>query len=352
MDSNKIVGLDGVWYSQAEFMDRADFELSSDITSYRKSFWLFIKEWFNSSSTIEVKTSGSTGVPKSIQLSKDKMVASAKRTVEFLDIKVGGNALICLSCDYIAGKMMVVRSLTNRMNIILVEPSSNPLNLINEFIDFAALVPMQVLYYQNSPSLLNQIDTMIVGGAAVSEKVAYVLDLSSVKAFETYGMTETISHIALRRINGDCKDRYFTPLKGVNIELNSEGALVISDDVTLDDVITTNDLAEITQDSHFTIKGRADNIINSGGVKISPEEVERIIAPLLPMEFAISWKVDARLGQKMVLVVESLVDTDLLVKINALLSKYQQINECVVLEHFPKTETNKLNRVVLHQQIK
>lgn len=345
MSSDKIVAIEGKWLTKTELLDMANSKLATQLPPYQESFWRFVMEWFNGNDFVELKTSGSTGIPTQIIVKKAKMRASASRTLKFLDIRSGDKALICLNCDYVAGKMMIVRALEGNLNLILRDATSNPLENLIEAIDFAAMVPLQVLFYKENPLLLNIVKTLIIGGASVSNQLETVLMRSSTMAYETYGMTETVSHIALRLVNGEGRKESFTALEGVEIDVDARGALIIRDEFTLDAPLITNDVIDRVSEREFRITGRVDNIINSGGIKISPEEIERQISPVLAADFLVSWVSDSKLGQKMVLVCTQTISDKDLEGINSLLPKFYKIHKVFNIHELPLTETGKINRL-------
>lgn len=251
----------------------------------------FIKEWFSGSKTVKVKTSGSTGIPKVFEIEKSKMMNSAEMTCNFLELKEGNTALICLPIEYISGKMMVVRSILRKLKLKIVEPSTNPLQNLNEDIDFCAMTPLQV---ENSLDKLYLIKNIIIGGAAVSEtlkkKINELLnnhkgfeslslttqrENSQTKIFETYGMSETLSHIALKQIFPNQED-WFTVFEGVEISLDERACLRIFAPKLNSEVLQTNDLVEIKGNKQFRFLGRLDNVINSGGAKIFPKNWKKL----------------------------------------------------------------------------
>lgn len=246
----------------------------------------FLHSWYDDSSYIEVSTSGSTGVPKKIQVEKERMMNSATTTLSFLGLKNGNKAHLCMPLKYIAGKMIVVRSLVLGMKIIATAPSSNPLkNFTSKYVpDFSAMVPLQVsstLQSYKERELLKQIQHLIIGGGAVNDETALVLSDFPHNVWSTYGMTETLSHIALKRLSGDKASYWYTKFDGVNLTLSDEGTLVIDAPLVCSERLVTNDIVEFNEKGQFRILGRKDNTVNTGGVKVQIEEVERLITEVL-----------------------------------------------------------------------
>ncbi|MCI6688156.1 MAG: AMP-binding protein, partial [Prevotella sp.] len=232
----------------------------------------FIDEWNNDEPTVLVHTSGSTGKPKPLRVEKLRMAASAHITCAFLGLQRGDTALLCMPLDYIAGKMVVVRSLVCGLRLLTVEPCGHPLRGLSEAPVFAAMVPLQVynsLQVEEERALLMQIKHLIIGGGAVSGEMAAELKHFPNAVWSTYGMTETLSHIALRRLSGEEASDWYEPFEGVDVSLNADGCLVIDAPAVCATTLTTNDIAEIAPDGrHFRIRGRRDNVVCSGGIKL------------------------------------------------------------------------------------
>ncbi len=310
----------------------------------------FLKEWHNEKSTVLVHTSGSTGKPKPMLVEKRRMEASARITCQFLGLKPGDTALLCMSLDYIAGKMMVVRALTYGLKLIAVKPCGCP-----EWegdIDFAAMVPMQVynlLQSEEGRKRLKAIKHLIIGGGAIDDGLASVLVGFPNHVWSTYGMTETLSHIALRRLNGPEASEWYTPFEGVTLSQTDEGCLVIDAPAVHDGPLVTNDIVEFVSPSlwrgkgggPFRIKGRKDNVICSGGIKIQIEEVEKLLRPQLSAPFMISKRPDEKFGEQVVLLTESM-DMDLIRDVcQRVLPKYWQPRSFLHIDSLPMTETGK-----------
>ena len=351
----------------------------------------FLSEWNNDSDRVLVHTSGSTGKPKPMMVEKKRMLNSARITCDFLGLKPGDSALLCMSLDYIAGKMVVVRSIERHLHLISVSPSGHPLkdiNLkdangkdVNGEITFAAMVPMQVyntLQVPEERERLTHIRHLIIGGGAIDASLEKELRSlpGNIAIWSTYGMTETLSHIALRRINGDEASEWYQPFDSVKISQTDEGCLVIDAPLVCAETLVTNDIVEIEpyiynkvekhdkEEKHdkveklrFRIKGRKDNVICSGGIKIQIEEVEALLKPHLEKPFMIAKKKDEKFGEIAVLLTE---DEDLKkveATIRRLLSdekssdhknhKYWIPREFRYVEHLPLTETGKPKRSIL-----
>ena len=301
----------------------------------------FLDEWHNDSPTVLVHTSGSTGKPKPMLVEKRRMEASARITCRFLGLKPSDRALLCMSLDYIAGKMMVVRALTCGLKLIAVKPCGSP-----EWegdIDFAAMVPMQVynlLQSEEGRKRLKAINHLIIGGGAIDDGLASVLVGFPNHVWSTYGMTETLSHIALRRLNGPEASEWYTPFEGVTLSQNEDGCLVIDAPAVHDGSLVTNDIVELS-DKGFRIKGRKDNVICSGGIKIQIEEVERLLRQHLSEPFMITKRPDQKFGEQVVLLTESKDMDNVRDVCQRVLPKYWQPRSYLHVNQLPMTETGK-----------
>ena len=335
----------------------------------------FLDTWHSPSETLLVHTSGSTGTPKPMLVEKRRMLNSAKITCDFLGLKPGDAALLCMSLDYIAGKMMVVRSLERGLKLISVKPSGHPLSAESlknandaawkQGITFAAMVPMQVyntLQVPEERERLTHIKHLIIGGGAIDSALeAELRSLSGdIAIWSTYGMTETLSHIALRRINGKEASEWYQPFDSVKVSQTEEGCLVIDAPLVCKQPLVTNDIVEIqpyiynkvcAEGVRFRIKGRKDNVICSGGIKIQIEEVENLLKPHLQKPFMLAKKKDEKFGEIAVLLTE---DGDLKkveATVRRLLSdnskKYWIPREYIHVESLPLTKTGKPKRACL-----
>lgn len=276
-------------------------------TSFRHELDLFLGEWFDEAPTLTVQTSGSTGTPKKLVVRKDRMMQSARLTCRFLGLRPGDTALLCMPLRYIAGKMMVVRALVAGLDLRLQTPSGQPLESLEEPIRFAAMIPLQVYNTLRRPqeaARLRRIEKLIIGGGAIDPALETALRDFPGAVYSTYGMTETLSHIALRRLSGPAASPYYEPFSSVGLSLSPDGALVIDAPLVADGILETNDVAELLPDGRFTILGRKDNIINSGGIKIQIESVEKTLRPLISVNFALTAVPHPKFGEAAVLLVE------------------------------------------------
>ena len=265
----------------------------------------FVSDWQSDSPTLLVHTSGSTGKPKPMLVEKRRMEASARITCGFLGLRAGDTALLCMPLDFIAGKMVVVRSLVWGLRLVAVEPSGHPLKGLTESPTFAAMVPMQVynsLKVEEERRLLRGITHLIIGGGAVNSDMAEELRGFPNAVWSTYGMTETLSHIALRRLSGAEASEWYEPFDGVGVTTNADGCLVIDAPAVCAQPLVTNDIAEIAPDGRrFRIRGRRDNVVCSGGLKLQIEEMEARLQPHLNVPYMISKRPDDKFGEAVVL---------------------------------------------------
>ena len=315
----------------------------------------FLQDWFSHSETVSVQTSGSTGIPKVFEIEKKRMLNSAKMTCDFLGLKEGDTALLCLPVQYISGKMMLVRAIERKLKVIISVPSSTP--EISENVEFCAMTPLQV---QNSLDKIHFIKNLIIGGAAVSEKLKSQIsrELSTINhqpstnIYETYGMSETLSHIALKQIS-PIQEEYFTILNDVEISVDERNCLKIFAPKLNPEILQTNDIVELMHfDSaqgdkkQFKFLERFDNVINSGGVKIFAEELENLVKKHIDKDLVFLGKPDETLGEKLVLVVEGEKDENLKSEILNLKfeNKFHIPKEVLFLEKFPRAENGKVLR--------
>lgn len=321
-------------------------------TEFEKQVSSFIREWFDDSKTVNVQTSGSTGTPKVFAIEKERMRHSANKTCDILGIKAGDSALICLPVEYISGKMMVVRAIERKLNLIVKTPSSKPIAELNKVINFCAMSPLQV---ENSLEKIHLIKNLIIGGATVSESLKTKISESLTTKnhiYETYGMSETLSHIALKQIY-PISDEYFQVLDGVEISVDDRGCLQIFAPKLNPESLTTNDLVEIRDSKEFRFLGRIDNVINSAGLKIYPELLENLIKKVVSNEVVFLGLEDELLGQKLTLIIEGEKSTETIQQLAKIIypSKNHQPKEIIFFEKFPRIPNGKIDRRELIQMI-
>ena len=325
------------------------------LQEWEKELYLFLNEWFSDLDFVLVQTSGSTGEPKPIELPKLVMQKSAERTIEYFGLQKNDRLLLSLPCRYIAGKMMVVRAIVGQMNLIVVDPATDFDFLNQESFDFGAMVPNQlykILEQSSGLEKLQNIRNLLIGGSSISGELEARISQLSSRAVITYGMTETASHIAIRELSGIRKSDFYHCLPGISVNLSEPGCLQIHLPEFVEP-IKTNDLAELRSDTSFRILGRADSVIISGGIKYSPEALEKKLEPFVNERFAISSVPDEKLGEKLVLVIEGIPHEtrSLEQKMNDLFTIFERPKIICFLEHFPTTFSGKIMLKELKQLI-
>lgn len=348
---------EGIPYPKTMALQWAADRLSDATTpEWERTFLSFLQHWWDDSPVLSVKTSGSTGTPKSITVEKQRMMQSAMMTCSYLQLKPGDKALLCLPVEYIAGKMMIVRALVAGLDLYCVEPSGHPLRQLPEMaFDFAAMIPMQVYHSLHDAQEKGKLATIrhcIIGGASVDSALEKELSSMPNAFYLTYGMTETLSHIAMRHLNGANASAFYEPFPQVTLSLSDEGTLMIHAPMVADQVVTTNDMARLLDDGRFEILGRKDTIINSGGLKFQPELLEQKLHEVLSIAFVVTSVEDAVLGEKLVLLLEQHESTqrpidfkELQKNIRHCLSTYEQPKAFYLCPHLPLTPNGKIDRI-------
>lgn len=333
----------------------------SVLAPYFQATLSFCRQWLSGVSSFMLYTSGSTGTPKPITITRSQMEASARMTIKALQLDTSDTALVCLNTAYIAGKMMLVRGFEAGMDLVIVQPSSLPFIEVpaGMTIHFTAMVPLQVQATLasedvNQAARLNELKALLIGGAAVSYPLQQAIHQNiTAPVYSTYGMTETVSHIALKRLNGP-EQKAYKVLNGIHIGTDERGCLTIQGTVTNGQQLVTNDVVQLTDAKHFIWIGRADHIINSGGVKIFPEKVESVIAQILhqatvTVRFFIAGIPDTRLGEKVVLVLEGNplqphTEEKLRASLSQQLHPYELPKHIYYVREFTTTATGKIQR--------
>lgn len=303
---------------------------------HEKAVGEFLLDWFDHRDFIEMQTSGTTGLPKMIRVDKQAMVNSALATGEFFDLDEGIKVLHCLPTQFVAGKMMLVRAFILGWDMDMIAPVSHPLERLDTVYDFSAMVPLQA---QNSLMKLKQVKKLILGGAKVSQALSKQLKGLPTKIYETYGMTETITHIAAKPIGEEA----FTVLPNVNISQDERQCLIIDPYVICNEPVVTNDVVEIVSDTQFIWLGRYDNVINSGGVKLYPEQIEEKLSEHIDRRYFVKGLPDETLGEKLVLVIEGepyTLEDDVFKK----LGKFEKPKDILFVPKFAETVSGKVIR--------
>lgn len=327
----------------------------------------FLSEWNSPSATVTVHTSGSTGTPKPMEVEKRRMLASARITCDFLGLRPGDTALLCMPLDYIAGKMVVVRSLERCLQLISVQPGGHPLSDASlglyarqlhaspdGGLTFAAMVPLQVYNSLRVPEearRLKAVRQLIIGGGAIDDELACQLRTFPHAVWSTYGMTETLSHIALRRLSGPDASDWYTPFDTVAVSLNADGCLVIDAPLVHEGTLVTHDRAVINAQGQFRILGRLDNVIDTGGIKVQAEEVEAALKPVLRAPFMITRAKDPKFGEAIVLLTEHPDPDSLKDACRQVLPHYWLPRHYLHIDHLPLTGTGKPARAQAEQWV-
>lgn len=334
--------LDNVSYIHEDLMEVA-YSYVKEGYAYQKELGNFLLDWLDDKDYIMVKTSGSTGKPKKLKITKQAMVNSAIATGDFFNLQPGNKVLHCLPSNFIAGKMMIVRAIVLGLELDMVEPAALPLIDYEKDYAFCAFTPMQL---KNFAKYLKRIKTVIVGGGQVSNPIKESIQDKKPHIYETYGMTETVSHIAVKKLNnftGTEVEAYFNTLPYIKVSKDDRGCLVIDAPLLSQDQIVTNDLVEIHSETSFEWLGRFDNVINSGGIKLFPEVIEKKLQSKIEEEFFIAGKPDDTLGEKLVLVLEG--DTNSLdTSIFDELDTYEKPKEIIAVSKFEETSSGKIHR--------
>jgi O-succinylbenzoic acid--CoA ligase len=322
-------------------------------TDFEEATLLFCRQWLNGQASFSLKTSGSTGTPKEIKVSREQMLASARQTINYFNLVPADSVLVCLNTAYIAGIMMLVRGFVAESKIIAVEPKANPLLDIEQKVDFLAVVPLQleeILTNDATRDRLDRIRATIVGGAPVSYLLQKDLSRTAAQVWATFGMTETLTHFALRQLNPILESTY-TAFDETTISMDNKGCLVVSSAVTNGEELVTNDLVELKSLNEFEWVGRIDNVINSGGVKLQLELLEKkaqwmMVEQQLNYNFFIAAAPDKKLGQQVELVIEGEEDEQLYDKIpwEDYFERFEKPRRIIFMPRFVYTPTGKINR--------
>ena len=296
------------------------------------------KEW-NESEFISFQTSGSTGTPKVIAFTKEQVIRSAQRTSAFFNLNKNADVFCALPPIYVAGKMMALRAIINEWNLTWQTPSTHP-DIPGKY-DFASFTSQQCIQItESNPTSLNRIKHILLGGGPISDKVLHFANLIESTIWEGYGMTETLTHVALRNVKLNAG---FLPLAGVQIKQGGSGNLIVQDSWLNLPALETTDVIEFLEEG-FVVKGRLDHVIISGGVKLFPEEIERSLSNQINQPFYIGSIPDELLGRKVILYVEGETDASLQHKIEALNLGVRKPREIVFENQFNRTDSGKIIR--------
>lgn len=346
---NRGLTINGKTYTEEELILYCHNLISNSLEEWERDYCRFIIEWLNNSDEVGAKTSGSTGTPKQIKLSKQKMINSARLTGEYFGFKEGDTVLFCLSSNFIAGKMMIVRAFVWQLNLIPVSPNGYPLENVDSDLDFAAMIPLQVNNSLLDKVKLDRVKKLLIGGGVVDLHLSESLQSVKVNCFVGYGMTETVSHVAIRSLNGENKSDLYSAMGNAKFTIDDRGCLCIESSAVLDHLLLTNDVVELVNNKKFKWLGRFDHVINSGGIKLFPEQLELKLQGIIQYPFFLAGIPDAHLGEKMILLIED--DNckeekrlEIRRQIKSLFVKYEQAREIFYISEFKRTETGKIQR--------
>jgi len=357
------VWINGIRYYPEEYLI-ASKQVSS-LPDFEKSVITFILDWKSGKERFELKSSGSTGVPKHISLYRNQLIASAKSTLDYLSITGGGRSLLCLDPRHIAGLMMIVRSLVGEMDLYAVSPSANPLlkHNFDPAIDLAAFVPYQVVEILNHDTSLkrfHKLRNILIGGADIATAMVRKLSGSTSRVYHTFGMTETVSHIALKSMIGVGQNNPYEVMPGIHIGQDERGCLTVTGEVTRGEQIITNDLVEIIDKGKFRWLGRIDQVVNTGGIKVNLNALETRIREILEAEgyafnFIVDHMANEKLGRQIIFIAES---TDVSIDhtwirniLKESIDRYEIPKKVFRIKQFPRTKTGKVNRLDILRNI-
>lgn len=340
--------------STEQLLKLANANMHQAIDTWEKKIWQFIIQWYNQEDSISVYTSGSTGKPKQINHSKSFMLNSAGMTTQAIGLNDCKTSLLCLPADKISGMMMIVRSICNQMQMYCSEPSANPLKSIQDdtsVIDFAAFTPMQFHSITNNYQdfiRAEKIRKILLGGEGISPLLAGAIRQMNNEIYSTFGMTETISHIALRKLSGIHISSSYKTLPGISISTTGNNCLVIDAPQLGVKNLITNDIVHLLSDREFEWQGRTDHVINTGGIKLHPEQIEELLLPWLQTNFFIAGTESEMTGQQVILCLEkrtlSISETEEIKTGLQQLNAYSRPREIWLIPSFAKTGNGKLNR--------
>jgi len=374
----------GQRYDEQQLLAFDAAQAESALSENARATLQFAHDWLAGGERFTLHTSGSTGEPKPIKLTRSQMEASARATGAALGLHSGQRALVCLPTRYVAGRMMLVRGFVLGLETVVVEPASDPFAELPPTLqsdwqpDFTAFVPLQMQTLlaaaMSAPAdscfgdeterafryrrLLDGMQAILLGGGPLDEETQRQVQQLAAPIYHTYAMTETATHIALRRLNGPRATDAFVPLPGVELALDARGCLAIRGAVTNEAWVQTNDLVELRADGSFVWLGRADNVINSGGVKVQAEQVEAAVTTLQNSRPDLAWSgrrlavtglPDERLGQVVTLVLEgppltAAQEGEIAAVLRAHLDRFATPRRFAYLSQLPLTPTGKIDR--------
>ncbi|WP_034257009.1 AMP-binding protein [Adhaeribacter aquaticus] len=337
------------------------FRNSIDINGYEAKVLEFSRNWLNGQQEFLIHTSGSTGEPKNIILTRSQIEASARRTIQVLGLQANDRVLVCLNVEAVAGMMMLVRAFMADLHLTIIEPIGNPLafSKTEQPFDFISLVPyqLQTIIFETPAKklILNFAKAILIGGAPVSSDLEAQIQNIKAPVYHTYGMTETASHIALKRLNGKTPDNYYQAFPDIELAQDERGCLTINGDITQHQTIITNDLVNLLPNNCFEWLGRADNTINTGGYKVQLEKVEVLLAQALLMlntgcRSFVTALPDEKLGKRLIAVLESekfdtILEQNLRQELAKVLTKYELPKAFYFTTTFEATPSGKIDKI-------
>jgi len=341
-------------YTKAELLKYAEMLPFLNLPVWKEKIFQFIADYLSEDPDIEVQSSGTTGTPKRWKVSKKKMQISAAKTAGYFNFKKGQDVLLVLPVDYIAGKMMIVRAFEHQLNLVYYEPQANFLQQVakDETFYFCPITPMQAKISFNDPvsaKKIKKIEHVLLGGAPVDNELAQKIEKQPNQYYHSYGMTETLTHMAIKKLNHSSSN-HFKVLENINISKDDRGCLVADAPEFSDEPLKTNDLIDLKGKTTFEWLGRYDNVINSGGIKIIPEQIEAIIKPFIQQAFYLTHISDEILGEKMILLIESKssINIDQLKEqLLTVLKDHHIPKEIRVIDEFERTQSGKIKRLKL-----
>ncbi|WP_370390980.1 AMP-binding protein [uncultured Winogradskyella sp.] len=338
--------LNGLHFSHEDLKEVA-YSLIKEGEGHEKTTGNFLIDWLNDDDYLIVNTSGSTGKPKAVKLKKQAMVNSAIATGDFFGLEPGDKALDCLPSHYIAGKMMLVRAMILGLEIDCVEPSSHPIFDYEKAYDFCAMIPLQL---SHTIKYTYNIKTIIVGGAKITEPLLERIKLSNSRVYETYGMTETVTHVAVRQLQSKIAkgERYFKALPNIKFSKDDRNCLVIEASKLVEEKLVTNDVVDLKSETSFDLLGRYDNVVNSGGIKLFPELIEEKLHSVIDERFIVAGQPDDELGERLILIVEdprdSLESIQNRIRYVKGLTRYEVPKKVFRIDNFEETVNGKIQR--------
>ena len=322
--------LNGVSYNRDRLLTYAH-ELSNKKQEYYNELGRFILDWYSEKPNLVLQTSGSTGKPTQILAPKTMLSVSAMTTIKAFNLQPKQEALLCLPVRHIAGKMMLIRALLAGLWIDIIEPTAT--FGVSKTYDFTAMTPHQL---HNSLDHIDQFKQIIVGGAPVDDSLRAAVKGHTSRVFSTYGMTETYSHVALQNLSKG--EKQYTAVGDVTFSMLGDALVVHAPHIGIEKLVTT-DCVDLISSTQFVWKGRSDHVINSGGIKLHPEQIEKALSAFISVPFFVFGKPDKQLGQSLSIVFEGQVPNQVAKIISKLdtLSRYEKPKDYFVLSHFLRT---------------